>query len=182
MLVEINGNHIDAESMKIKTEGSMIKAYLALWECLTALGIIQQTTHIMDNEASAEYKKVIRKNCTIQLVPPNNHRHNLAERAIQTFKSHFIAILVGVDETFPMQLRDKLLPQTIVTLNLLCRSNAVPFVSTYKYIRGNFDYNKTPLGPMGSAVQIHESRNNRSTWAEQSIDGWYLGTSQEHYQ
>jgi hypothetical protein len=71
VLVEINGNYIDAELMKNKIEGSMIKAYLALWECLTATGIVKPTTHIMDNEASAEYKKVIHKNCTIQLVPPN---------------------------------------------------------------------------------------------------------------
>jgi hypothetical protein len=31
VLVEIDGNYIDAEPMKNKTEGSMIKAYLALW-------------------------------------------------------------------------------------------------------------------------------------------------------
>jgi len=34
---------------------------------------------------------------------------------------------------------------------------------------------------MGSAVQMHESRDNRGTWAERSIDGWYLGASTEHY-
>ncbi len=166
--------------MKNKTEGLMIKAYLALCERLTATGIVKPTTHIMDNEASAEWR-VIHKNCTIQLVPSNNHRCNLAERAIQTFKSHFIAILAGVDNTFPMQLWDTLLPQTIVTLNLLCQSNAVTLVSAYQYVRGTFDYNKAPLRPMGSVVQMHESRDNRGTWAEQSIDGWYLGTSQEYY-
>jgi hypothetical protein len=32
------------------------------------------------------------------------------ERAIQTFKSHFIAILAGVDENFPLQLWDWLVP------------------------------------------------------------------------
>jgi hypothetical protein len=142
--------------------------------------MVKPTTHIMDNEASAEYKKVICKNCTIQLVPPNNHRRNLAERAIQTFKIHFLAIFAGVDDSFLMRLWDKLLPQTILTLNLLRQSNAVPSVSAYQYVRGTFDYNKTPLGPMGSTVQMHESRDNRGTWAERSIDGWYLGTSLEH--
>jgi hypothetical protein len=181
VLVEIDGNYIDTEPMKNKTEGSMIKAYLALWERLTETGTVKPTTHIMDNKASTEYKKVIRQNCTIQLVPPNNHRCNLAERAIQTFKSHFIAIIAGEDNSFPMQLWDKLLPQTILTLNLLRQSNAVPSVSAYQYVRGTFDYNKTPLGPMGSAVQMHESRDNRGTWAERSIDGWYLGTSLKHY-
>jgi RNase P subunit RPR2 len=165
VLFEIDRNYIDAEPMKNKTERLMIKAYMALWERITATGNIKPMTHIMDNEAPAEYKKVICKNCTIQLVPPNNHRQNLAERAIQTFKSHFIAILAGVDNAFQMQLWDKLLPQTIVTLNLLCQSNAVPLVSAYQYVREIFDNNNTPLGPMGSAVQMHESRDNRGTWA-----------------
>jgi hypothetical protein len=30
-LVEVDGNYIDAEPMKNKTEGSLIKAYLTLW-------------------------------------------------------------------------------------------------------------------------------------------------------
>ena len=175
VLVEIDGNYIDAETMKNKTEGSMIKAYLALWERLTATGMVKPTTHIMDNEASAEYKKVICINCTSQPVPPNNHRFNLAERAIQKFKSHFIAIIAGVDDTFPMRLWDKLLPQTIVTLNLLRQSNAVPSVSAYQYVRGTFDYNKTPLAPMGSAVQMHESRDNRGTCAKRLINSEFLG-------
>ncbi len=122
------------------------------------------------------------KICTIQLVPANDHRWNLAEKAIQTFKSHFKAILAGVDDTLPMQLWDKLLPQTITTLNLLRQSNAVPAISAYQYVRGNFDYNKTPLAPLGCAVQMHESRDRWGTWAKHFINGWYLGTSPEHYQ
>jgi hypothetical protein len=47
----------------------------------------------MDNKASEECKKEIRKKCMIQLVPPDNHRQNLAEQAIQTFKNPFKAIL-----------------------------------------------------------------------------------------
>ena len=106
---------------------------------LTETGTVKPKTHIMDNEASAEYKKVIHQICTIQLVPPNNHRHNLTERAIHTFKSHFIAIIAGVDDSFPMRLWDKLLPQTIHTPNLLRQSNAVPSISAYQYVRGTFD-------------------------------------------
>jgi hypothetical protein len=82
VLVEIDGNYINAEPMKSKTEGAMIKAHLILWEQLTANRTVKPTAHIMDKRASAEYKKEIQKNCTIQLVLPNNHRQNLAERAI----------------------------------------------------------------------------------------------------
>eukprot|EP00804_Cyclotella_cryptica_P010878 CCRYP_008802-RA/>CCRYP_008802-RA protein AED:0.43 eAED:0.43 QI:0/-1/0/1/-1/1/1/0/164 len=42
--------------------------------------------------------------------PPNVHRTNAAERAIQTFKAHFLSILTGIDPSFPNYLWDKLLP------------------------------------------------------------------------
>jgi hypothetical protein len=77
--VEVGGNFINAEPMKNKSEGAIIKAYIALWTRLTASGTVKPTTHILDNEASAEFKNKIQKNCTIQLVPPDNHRQNLPE-------------------------------------------------------------------------------------------------------
>jgi hypothetical protein len=109
VLVEVDGNFIDAEPMKNKSEGAMIKAYVALWTRLTASRTVKPTTNILNHEASAEFKKKIQKNCKIHLVPTDNHRRNLAERTIQTFKNHFKAILVGVDDTFPMRLWDRLL-------------------------------------------------------------------------
>ncbi len=181
VLVEIDGNYIDAEPMKDRTEGSMIKAYLTLWTQITASKSVRPRMHVLDNEALEALKMEISKNCKIQLVPPDNHRCNLAERAIQTFKSHFKAIITGVDDLFPMILWDKLLPQVTLTLNLLRQSNVAPTVSAYTYVNGPFNYNAIPLGPMGCAVQIHESTNRRKTWAENSTDGWYLRTSPEHY-
>ncbi len=119
VLVEVHGNYIDAEPMKNKSAGEMKKTYLALWTRLTASRTVKPMMHIMDNEASEEYKKEIQKNCTIQVVPPDNYRCNLAEWAIQIFKNHFKVIRMGVDNTFPMRLWDRLLPQTILTLNFL---------------------------------------------------------------
>ena len=76
--------------------------------------------HILDNEAPTILKMVIKQRCTVQLAPPDTHRRNLAERAIQTFKGHFISILSGgVDKNFPMELWDRLVPQAVLTLNLL---------------------------------------------------------------
>ncbi len=89
VLVEVNGNYIDAKPMKSRSVGSMIKAYLALWTRLMATGVIKPTTHLMDNEASVKLKAEIKKNCTIQLVPPDNHRRNLAEQAIQKVQKPF---------------------------------------------------------------------------------------------
>ena len=115
------------------------------------------------------------------MVPPDNNRRNLAERAIQTFKNHFKSVLAGVDDSFSMRLWDKLLPQVILSLNLLRQSNVAPTISVYADVNGPFDYNAMPLSPMGCTLQIYESTNRRTTWAENSIEGWYLPTSPEHY-
>ena len=58
---------------------------------------------IIDNEAIVEYKRAIKKkwNANYQLVLPNTHWSNAAERAIRTFKAHFISILAGVAPDFP---------------------------------------------------------------------------------
>jgi hypothetical protein len=61
-----------------------------------------------------------------QLVPPHFHRRNAAERAICTFKEHFVAGLASVDPDFPLHLWDRLLPQAEMTLNLLQSSRQNP--------------------------------------------------------
>jgi hypothetical protein len=60
VLVEVDGNYIDAEPMKNKTEGSIIKAclILILWAQLMASGTVKPTTHLLDNKASAAFKAV----------------------------------------------------------------------------------------------------------------------------
>jgi hypothetical protein len=67
----------------------------------------------LDNKASAAYKHAITFTwqAKFQLVPPDMHRRNRAERAIRTFKAHFLLILAGVDQTFPPYLWDLLLPR-----------------------------------------------------------------------
>ncbi len=89
--------------------------------------------------------------------------------------------MAGVDINFPMNLWDRLLPQTVLTLILLRQSNIALTVTAYQYIHGAFNYNKMPLAQMGCAVQIHKRSEKRGSWAFYSIDGWYLRTSPEHY-
>jgi hypothetical protein len=92
-----------------------------------------------------------------------------------------LQFLAGVDESFPTNLWDRLVPQAVMTLNLLNQLNKNPSISAYQHVNGNFDYNKMPLGPLGCAVEIHESPNRCKTWDPRTISGWYLGTSKEHY-
>ena len=58
---------------------------------------------------------------TYQLAMAHDHRRSIAEKAIQTFKHHFIAILCGTDEIFPHCTcgAGYLLEQAEHTLNML---------------------------------------------------------------
>ena len=58
-------------------------------------------------------------NIDYQLVSPHIHYKTLAERAIQTFKSHFIAGLASLDLDFTISEWDRLIPQAELTLNIL---------------------------------------------------------------
>jgi hypothetical protein len=80
-----------------------------------------------------------------------------------------------------MQLWDRVLPQAVLTLNLLHQSNAVPTISVWQYVHGNFDYNRMPLAPMGCAVQLFQNSEKRTSWGANAINGWYLQTSPDHY-
>jgi len=158
-----------------------MKTYQKLIDRLKACGITPKS-HILDNEVSAAYTKLIQTNgMDYQLVPPHMHQRNIAEQAIQTWKDHFVAILSGSDTSFPRNMWDLLLPQAKMTLNMLRQSNMTPTVSAYAHLYGPHDYNKHPLAPLGCAVQMHKKPNQQKTWAAHSIDGWYVGTSFEHY-
>ena len=69
-----------------------------------------------------------------QLIPHHDHRRNIAEKAIQVFKTPFISILCGVDKSFPLHLWDRLLGQAEHTLNMLWTSKMTPTVSAYAYL------------------------------------------------
>jgi len=90
-------------------------------------------------------------------------------------------VLAGVADGFPINQWDELLPQTILTLNLLHQSNVAPNISAYAYHHGSFDYNRMPIAPMGCAVQFHIKPGRCKTFGEHSADGFYLKTLEEHY-
>jgi hypothetical protein len=100
----------------------------------------------------------------MELVPPGCHRRNAAEVAIRNFKAHFLSVLAGVADDFPLTLWNRLLPQTEITLNLLRQSNATTTVSVYAHLSWPFNYKEMPLALMGCAAQIHEKTRSRGTW------------------
>eukprot|EP01083_Nonionella_stella_P235652 828365_1 len=109
------------------------------------------------------------------------HRRNQAERAIQSAKDHFLAILAGLDPKFPPFMWDHLLPQAELTLNLLRQSRSNPSISAWEHYNGPFNYDATPINPLGCRVLIHNKPATRKSWDYRAREGFNVGVSLEHY-
>ena len=97
-------NAILTTSMKNRSDKEMIRAFTKLTEDSRRRGI-NPGFYFMFNEASTALNMTMNSmNINYQLVPPSNHRANNVERAIQTFKNHFIAGMCSVDKYFHLQL------------------------------------------------------------------------------
>ena len=98
---------------------------------------------------------------THQLVPANDHQRKIAEKALQTFKHHFVSVLCGIDVNFPMKLWCRILRQAEHQLKMLRKSRVNPKVSSFEILYNQHNYNANPFAPLGSAVQMHVMPNNR---------------------
>lgn len=72
----------------------------------------------------------------------------------RAFKGHFISVLAGISDDFPIREWD----------------DVAPNISVYAYHHRSFN-------TMGCAVQFHIKPNRRRTWSEHSMEGWYIKTS-----
>jgi hypothetical protein len=167
--------------MKSRSASEWVKAYDTVHQELTVKGF-KPKLQTLDKEASAALKNFFTINdIDYQLVPPHCHRCNATERAIRTFKEHFVAGLSSVDPAFPLNLWDRLLPQAEITLNLLRTSRLHPQLSTAAHFHGLVDYNKTAFAPPGCKIIAHEKPEKRRTWAPHGQHGYSLGPAMHHY-
>ena len=97
-------NAILVHPMKTRSDECFVAAYEEMYEYLESRGF-KPKLNVTDNECSKAVQRYIKsQNVEWQLVEPDNHRVNAAERAIQIFKNHFLAGLASVDAGFPLQL------------------------------------------------------------------------------
>jgi hypothetical protein len=156
-------NYVKVIPMKSRSASEWFKAYDTIHKELTVKGF-KSKLQTLDNEASAALKNFFTANdVDYQLAPPHCHRRNAAERAIRTFKEHFVAGLSSVDPTFPLHLWDRLLLQAEITLNLLRTSRLHPQLSAAAHFHGLVDYNKTAFAPPGCKIIAHEQPGKRRT-------------------
>jgi hypothetical protein len=132
--------------------------------------------HVLDKKCPDMVKQFITsQHSKYQLVPPHDHCCNAAERAIQMFKNHFIAILCEVDPEVPMHQWDKLLPQAELTLNIMRTSWLNARNSAWTMLHSVHAYKRTPISPAGCKLIKSSSSQQRQTWQGHGHPGFYLG-------
>ena len=120
--------------MRNRTKVVILAAYQRALSLLKSRGL-QPELQKLDNEASQVLQQyMVEEHINFQLVPPGLHRRNAAERAIRTFKNHFIAGLCTTAADFPLTLWDQLLPQALMTLNLLRTSRINPLIYSLRLL------------------------------------------------
>jgi hypothetical protein len=169
LVYDHDSNSILHAGLKNKTAAEIKRGWISIHERLMRGGK-QPKVHILDNEASADLEKGLKKHgLDCQPAPPHVHRRNAAERAARTFKSHLLAFLATCDPDFPVAEWDRLLFQAELTLNLLRSSRVNPRLSAHAYLFGNFDFNETPLAPPGTKVVVHLKPDQRASWVLEMI-------------
>ena len=177
---DYDSNNILAEPIKSRTSLHINDAYQKMRKLLCSRGMTP-STHVLDNDCSKVLKEYMgEENEKFQLVPPHLHRQNATERAIQTFKNHIISGMVSTHKDFPLHLWCRLLPQAIVTLNLLRPYRINPSLSSHVQLHGLFDFNATPFAPPGTKVIVHIKPTIRKSWASRGQDGWYIDRAKDH--
>jgi len=125
ILHHVDSNSSWAEAMRTQSGGELILTHARVLAWMRHRGLIPKH-QILDNQASTEYTATIEAfGMTYELVPPEEHRRNMAEKAIQTFKDHFVGVLSGCAPSMPIHLWGQLLPQVERQLLLLRQSRAL---------------------------------------------------------
>ena len=127
-----DANYIRSIPIKSRSKEELLRAYTELYKWLTVRGF-KPLLHKIDNETSHEVEKFIQGQQTrLQYTPPDMHRTNPAERAIRTWKNHFIAGIAGLPKSFPIANWCRLTKQCDAILNMLrpCRQN--PLLSAHE--------------------------------------------------
>jgi hypothetical protein len=177
-------NYIHAEPLRSRSATDFVTSYengIKFWKKHG----VTPTFCRMDNETSTLLEEFCRRQSppiSIQYVPPGNHRANKAERAIRSWKNHFISGLVSTDNNFPMEAWDELIYQAELTLNLLRSSAVCPYVSAWQQLHGSYDFLSNPIAPPGMKIVAHEKpKTGRGSWDPHGKTGYYLGPALSHY-
>ena len=173
--------HNFGQDSKNRTIGEMIKAFKKLMEQLKAANTFSQQTHLGHWGFRWLCQTHQNGGNSIKKVASHMHHCNIAEKAIKAFKNHFISLLASIDKILKIHLCDQLLLQTEMTWNMPWATNILPYISAHLYIHGQHDCNGMPLAPWWCHAMAHNNPETRTSWGPRASEGFYVGTSTEHY-
>ena len=169
---DYRGNAILVCALTDQTDKSMLEAFQDVYEYLTKRGF-QPKLNVMDNQCSKTIQTFIKKNgAKIQLVNPDDHRVNAAERAIQTRKNHWLSGLGTLDPNCPLQLWCQFIEQGQDTLNMWITSRINNRLSAYAILDGQFEFDKTPLALVGTKALVFLDPKKRTSLNTHAVDAW----------
>jgi hypothetical protein len=189
-------NFIHVETTKSRSGADLLAALQRAVKFFSARGASPSLIYYIKNEPTDTNVKIVRMDnecseltkqwlattdITLELSPVAQHRTNKAERAIRTWKNHFLATLAGIDPECPLSLWENFIEQSELTLNLMRESPSNPTISAFESLCGKFDVNATPIAPLGMKVFVHDTPENRGTWQAHGKPGFYTGRALLHY-
>ena len=183
MLVSVYKNYIHVEPMVDRRAPSYVAAYRSTINFFRSKGHILSVCRL-DNESSVILENFFNEEVKMDFnfIAAGNHRANKAERAIQSWKNHFIAGIATIDPDFPMTQWPKFLLQAELTLNHLRPFADNDKISAYEGIyKSKYDFKAHPIAPIGTKVVVYEPSDQRTSWNPHGIQGFYLGPALNHY-
>ena len=136
----------------------------------------------MYNETSRDVKGFITSQQTSQqYTPPDMHRTNTAEIALQTYKSCIKSTIASLLPTFPIALWCKLLPQIDLSVNIFRKYRQNLLLSAWAAMGGKYHFDSTPIAPAGSEMLMHENPGRRRTFEYNAKKAWYISPYLCHY-
>ena len=115
-----------ANPIKTCAAKELLRAIKTIYRYLSNRGLYP-ALQILDNKCPAVINKFFKQErVKFQLVPPNLHHNNASEKAIRTFKDHFVTIMCSVDPKVQMHLWCHIVREAVTTLNLLRQSRINP--------------------------------------------------------
>ena len=174
-------NCIMLRSMKSRADGHMVEAFTSIYSELEAVGH-KPKLHVLDNECSRAVQKfLIGEDTARQNAEPHNHAAQAAEPAVKTAKYHIIATIATFNYHCPIQLWSKMLPQMQDTLNMMRTSRNNKKLTAYEELKGDFDWNRTPLAPLGTKAWAFIDPDERNTYAPHCDLAYVVGRAEHHY-
>ena len=112
---------------------------------------------------------------------PYIYRYNVVERAIYTFKNHLIASICKCGTRFTARKWDRIIPQAVLTFNIIRSVNHNPTLSAHHAIIWKFNFSTISVTPYGYKVLVCLKLGQRKTFGSHGIDSYYINSSLNSY-